>query len=242
MRIRRRIATALTGAVIGIMAFSGVVLAAELSFTPYGDTEPAGPGAYRLISDASPGYGGLDFDLPAASIDFDDISVLSTTAVADPDDTCVAGSPRFQINVDTDGDGDFDANAFAYVELAPGVCPPGGDTGNLAQTGGPGDIPGRWDTSQLLAGTQVSTYTVTAALFAANPTWTVIGIQLVVDSGWFFADGEQAVTVNPDVQVDLGEPGSADDCKNGGWQSRTRADGSGFKNQGECIRYFNTGK
>jgi hypothetical protein len=242
MRIRRRIATALTGAVIATMAFSGVASAAELSFTRFGETEPAGPGAWRLISDASPGFGGLDFDLPAAAIEFDDISVLSTTAIADPDDTCVGGSPRFQINVDTNGDGNRDANAFAHVELAPGVCPPGGDTGNLAQTGGPGDVVGRWDTSQLAPGTQVSTYTATAALFAANPTWTVIGIQLVVDAGWAHLDGEQAVTVNPDVQVDLGEPESADDCKHGGWQSRTRADGSGFKNQGECIKYFNTGK
>ena len=33
-----------------------------------------------------------------------------------------------------------------------------------------------------------------------------------------------------------------DDCKNGGWQSLTRADGSPFKNQGDCIQYTNKGK
>lgn len=33
-----------------------------------------------------------------------------------------------------------------------------------------------------------------------------------------------------------------DVCKNGGWQMYTRADGSGFKNQGDCIQYTNTGK
>ena len=32
-----------------------------------------------------------------------------------------------------------------------------------------------------------------------------------------------------------------DDCKNGGWRSMTRADGSRFKNQGDCIQYTNTG-
>ena len=31
-------------------------------------------------------------------------------------------------------------------------------------------------------------------------------------------------------------------CKNGGWQTLTRADGSTFKNQGDCIQYVNTGK
>ena len=34
---------------------------------------------------------------------------------------------------------------------------------------------------------------------------------------------------------------SADDCKDGGWQNATRADGSAFKNQGDCMQYVNTG-
>ncbi len=33
-----------------------------------------------------------------------------------------------------------------------------------------------------------------------------------------------------------------DDCKHGGWQNVVRADGSAFKNQGDCIQYVNTGK
>jgi len=32
------------------------------------------------------------------------------------------------------------------------------------------------------------------------------------------------------------------DCKNGGWETITREDGSPFKNQGDCIQYVNTGK
>lgn len=31
-------------------------------------------------------------------------------------------------------------------------------------------------------------------------------------------------------------------CKNDGWRSLSRADGSAFKNQGDCIQYVNTGK
>jgi len=31
-------------------------------------------------------------------------------------------------------------------------------------------------------------------------------------------------------------------CKDGGWANVKRADGSGFKNQGDCIQYVNTGK
>ncbi|HEX8351454.1 MAG TPA: thrombospondin type 3 repeat-containing protein, partial [Pyrinomonadaceae bacterium] len=36
-------------------------------------------------------------------------------------------------------------------------------------------------------------------------------------------------------------PASKDQCKNGGWQTLYGGSGS-FKNQGDCIQYFNTGK
>jgi hypothetical protein len=31
-------------------------------------------------------------------------------------------------------------------------------------------------------------------------------------------------------------------CMNGGWQNVKQADGSSFKNQGDCIQYVNTDK
>lgn len=33
-----------------------------------------------------------------------------------------------------------------------------------------------------------------------------------------------------------------DGCKTGGWQELERADGTSFKNQGDCIQYANTGR
>ena len=38
------------------------------------------------------------------------------------------------------------------------------------------------------------------------------------------------------------EPDAKDDCKADGWQLLRRADGSPFSNQGQCIRYYNTGQ
>src|SRR6476661_5468348 len=35
---------------------------------------------------------------------------------------------------------------------------------------------------------------------------------------------------------------STNECKKGGWQTMRRADGSTFKNQGDCVSYVNTGK
>jgi hypothetical protein len=39
-----------------------------------------------------------------------------------------------------------------------------------------------------------------------------------------------------------GPPTDKDQCKNNGWQTYTRADGTKFKNQGDCVQYVNTGK
>jgi hypothetical protein len=36
-------------------------------------------------------------------------------------------------------------------------------------------------------------------------------------------------------------PASKDDCKNGGWQSLARQDGSAFNNQGACVSYVEAG-
>jgi hypothetical protein len=35
---------------------------------------------------------------------------------------------------------------------------------------------------------------------------------------------------------------SANQCKNNGWKTVLRSDGTGFKNQGDCMQYVNTGK
>jgi hypothetical protein len=37
-------------------------------------------------------------------------------------------------------------------------------------------------------------------------------------------------------------PDTKDQCKYDEWMTKARADGSTFKNQGDCIQYFNTGK
>ena len=40
----------------------------------------------------------------------------------------------------------------------------------------------------------------------------------------------------------LPQPTSAGQCKNGGWRNQFRADGTSFKNQGDCLQYVNTGR
>jgi hypothetical protein len=40
----------------------------------------------------------------------------------------------------------------------------------------------------------------------------------------------------------IGTPTNKDECKNDGWMTLARPDGSLFKNQGDCIQFVNTGK
>lgn len=58
-----------------------------------------------------------------------------------------------------------------------------------------------------------------------------------VDGVGITADG---ATTTYDFEA-FATAGSKDDCKLGGWENVRRADGSGFKNQGACNKYVNTG-
>jgi hypothetical protein len=59
-------------------------------------------------------------------------------------------------------------------------------------------------------------------------------------------NGQRLASVGITVRVGSGgvpcTPATADECKNGGWRTHTRGDGSTFKNQGDCIQYVNTGR
>jgi hypothetical protein len=81
-----------------------------------------------------------------------------------------------------------------------------------------------------------------------HPTNAAQGIILKVGSPWtgtFYTDA-LTVGVNGNTTTYDFEPyrvaTTRDDCKDGGWQNVRRADGSTFRNQGQCIQYVNTGK
>jgi hypothetical protein len=56
------------------------------------------------------------------------------------------------------------------------------------------------------------------------------------------ATSSSDTTYNFEPTPPIVTPASKDNCMKGGWQTVTRADGSPFKNQGDCIQYVNTGK
>jgi hypothetical protein len=87
-------------------------------------------------------------------------------------------------------------------------------------------------------------------IVAANPNATILG-GFGINQG----SGNPALTASSDV-LTIGSSGecvtynfepyrvatSKEQCKNGGYTDLKRADGSSFKNQGDCIQYVNTGK
>jgi hypothetical protein len=172
-------------ATLVMVAFVPTAVAA--SGTLFGGATMSG-NQVKLVSDLSDTSTANDF----SGINFTGTGVTTFSSLTElatkfdvTDDSCGGGSPRFQINFGSQ-------NAFVYLGPSPTFtgCPPNNlvDSGNLIGN----NDPCRWDTSQLATGTQCNTYAGALALLGSR---TVTGIQLVVDSGWFFADKEQTVNV-----------------------------------------------
>jgi hypothetical protein len=170
-----------------IAAFWLAPTALAQDFTLHGGAE-AGIGNVKLVSNTGDApttndSSWIDFDVPAA-LTFAGLTTLRTEFNV-TDDDCGGGSPRFQINVGG-------KNVFVYLGPSPSFTGCAQNTwlssGNLVGT----SDACRVDTSQLSPGTQCTTWAAAVALLGPQ---AVTGIQLVVDSGWFFADKEQTVLV-----------------------------------------------
>jgi hypothetical protein len=60
--------------------------------------------------------------------------------------------------------------------------------------------------------------------------------------GWFVIQELRDLAIDNASLLSVNLAGNTSACKNNGWQALTRADGSLFNNQGDCIQYVNTGK
>ena len=234
--------TSIFVAALVLALFSTGAALAAAGYSLFGDAALVSPGfnsptAARIRSDASipPNYGGVDFTVPAG-LTVAGLNNLSTDYKFTAG-SCYGGAPRFQVNVTTPSG---PQNIFVYLGPPPTYtgCPQNiwSNTGNLAA---PTNLV---DASQLGGGH----YEPYAAVQTAYGSYPVTGIQVVVDAFW---SGGTQTTLIDNVVINNAtftfEPPVAtnkDQCKDGGWQTVFRANGSGFKNQGDCIQYVNTGK
>jgi hypothetical protein len=60
--------------------------------------------------------------------------------------------------------------------------------------------------------------------------------------GWLVIQEFPVLAIDNASLLSVNLAGNASACKNDGWQDLTRADGTTFTNQGDCIQYVNTGK
>ena len=184
--MRRPITLTAVAAVAAICATAAVAATG----TPFGGATTEN-GTLTLVSNT--GDAGSANDASGASFTETGVTTFASIATLSAefdvtDDDCSGGSPRFQLQVQTPSGA---KNVFVYLGPAPSFtgCSPNVwiASGNLV-----GSSEGRFDTSQVQAGTQVSTYAQALALVGG---YQVTGISLVVDSGWAFADKEQTVMV-----------------------------------------------
>jgi hypothetical protein len=174
---------------------------------------PVGSGDYSGVYFAVSGLSGMLLS---------DVSNLSFTYTGTP----TAGSPRITLPIDTDNDGDTDF----WLSIGAFYC----SNGSLVDP--------MTDTTCTLWSNEDGTTPLAsnwAALVLAHSTWRVatedLPFIIADDAGLWTVDN---VHLGPAVPVST----KKDECKKGGWEDMTRADGTTFKNQGDCIQYVNTGK
>lgn len=223
-----------------VFAFVASFAFAASGYSLFGESSLVSPGngsnrAVQTVSDSDPGFGGVSYDVPAGTT-FADLQTLSTDFNV-TDDNCGGGSPRFQVRVTN---GSATGSIFVYLGTAPNynTCAPNTWTNSGDLFEGVNPI----DTSQLPGGAFYDPY---ATALTKYGTYSVLSVSLVTDAGWSQGDGEQTVlfdNTNIDGRVYTYEPNtptSKDQCKKDGWKDLEDANGQPFKNQGQCVSYFN---
>ncbi|MEA2787078.1 MAG: hypothetical protein QOF71_3182 [Candidatus Eremiobacteraeota bacterium] len=208
------------------------------SYVLWGDATLVSPGhnsptAAQASTNASTTYGGVDFGAPVASIS--QLNTLSTDVqlVSGTNGTCAAGSPRYSIDI---GQGTTYLGSL-FINIPCGAPGTWSNTGNVIcstcivyPSGGICAL-----SSQPNACISGETYAQAQADYGS---YTLLDVYTVVDP----SNGAQVVNFdNSQVNNQVFTYETADSCKKGGWQQFTGPPGP-FKNQGDCVSYFNNGK
>lgn len=205
-------------------------------------TAPSGVGALQLTSNATTTAKAQylhDANVPLASVT--ELSYWTKQNAAN----FPGGDASYQLPVLLDGTaGSF--TTFVYEPYENGTV-----------------TPGAWQAWNVAIGQFWSSRTVTSGTCAVTaggggaPFYSLADIKAMCPNAVVAGFGVNIGSNNPsyDVETDLVnfngttydfEPylvaGSKDDCKGSSWKTAHRADGSSFKNQGDCIQYVNTGK
>ncbi len=222
---------------------------------------PAGNGALQLTTDATTAAKAQY--MHAANTPIGDVTELSywTRQISAP---FAGADPSYQLPVCLEGftSPQTPANPTGCTGFTTFVFEPYQNNGLAAPV--PVVAPNIWQQWDVDAGQFWSSRTfvgsgtcAVGAGFGGAPFYSLTTIQTICPSAVVVGFGVNIGTFNPsyNVYTDLVnfngttydfEPyqvaTAAGQCKNGGFANVRRADGSPFKNQGDCIQYVNTGK
>lgn len=232
----RKIGAGLSTAAIAIASFAMPAHAAN-GYSFFGEANYTSPGngssrAVQTVSDDTPGFGGVDFSV-SSGLTLADLNQLATDYNV-TEGSCGGGSPRFSVEVQTPTG---PKNVFFYLGTPPNyTCSPDvwQNSGNLAN-------PANLVDATQLGGTFYQPY---ASVQATYGSYQVLDISLVTDAGWAVGGNQTVLFDNTDIDgtvytFEPNVPTSKDQCKQGGWQNLENANGQPFKNQGQCVSYFN---
>jgi len=214
-----------------------VMAAVGTGYSLFGQATYVSPGhnsnrAVKLISNANTGiYSGIDFSVPSG-LTINNLNMLSTDYEFTAG-SCGLGSPRFGIVLS----GYPNSAIFVYIGPPPSYtgCPPNvwTNTGNLL-------TPASLVDSSQVGGAFYEPWATTQTRLSGQ---TVTDIFLVSDNGPGPSFTQTVLIDNTNVNgttYDY-EFANKDDCKDGGWRQFTFPPGP-FKNQGDCVSHFATGK
>jgi hypothetical protein len=205
---------------------------------------PLGAGSFEIRTPLATDKGTL-FNFDHVGTRLADINAISYATFREATSTATAGQlPSINIQVDANGSapGGFTTLVFEPIYNTSMGAIQDGVWQNWNAFSGIW-----WSTRDINGVCAVTCYVSWHDIVAANPDATILGgfgVNQGTGNGGLFA-ATDALTLGV-----LGNswtynfepfrtPGTKDDCKNGGWQNLTTADGSPFKNQGQCVSYAN---
>jgi hypothetical protein len=159
---------------------------------------------------------GLEGDTPGVTVADNDISNLTDATPSVPSDSIAVffeANPSFS-SAEVHGN-NFNLTAASYgIAVHPAIVGSGSVDGACNWWGSP-----------------------SGPTSPTNPAGTGAQVSPRVSyQPWLIAPAPDGACIGGNV------PSNKDQCKNGGWATSVRADGSTFNNQGDCIQYVNTGK
>lgn len=207
-------------------------------------TPPLGVGSFEMRTALTTDKGTL-FNFDHVGTRLADINAISYSTYREATSTATAGQlPSINIQVDANGAA---PGGFTTLVFEPIYNPAQGAVQNgLWQTWNA--FNGIWWSTQPINGVcAVTCYVTWHDIVTANPDATILGgfgVNQGSGNGGLFAAsdaltlgvGGTSWTYNFEP---FRTPASKDDCKNGGWQNFATSSGTPFKNQGQCVSYFN---